>query len=128
MFQWRCKNHCANCSDFDELRDIISDVKIKNNRSLRKIPELMLQTYAFVYQRLMDFLQGKFYYETLTMTSFFESIHIIINVKIHLHHLLVTGKIYSYAHDFFNIKVRENQNQFSCIALNFLGFDMFFSN
>ena len=28
-----------------------------------------------------------------------------------------------YAHDFCNIKVRENQNQFSCIARNF--FDMF---
>ena len=29
-----------------------------------------------------------------------------------------------YAHDFCNIKVRKNQNQFSCIAHNF--FDMFF--
>ena len=44
----------------------------------------MLQIY--VYQRLMDFLQGKFDYETLATLKFFESIHKIINVKIHLHH------------------------------------------
>ena len=38
--------------------------------------------------------------------------------------MCATGKIIVYAHDFCNIKVRENQNQFSCIAHNF--FDMFF--
>ena len=31
-----------------------------------------------------------------------------------------------YAHDFCNMKVRENQNQFPCIAHSFFGFDMFF--
>ena len=84
-----------------------------------KIPKFKLQTYAFVYQRLMDFPQGRFDYETLTTINFFESIHKIINVKIHLHHSHLTGSIYGYAHDFCNRKVRENQNQFSCIAHNF---------
>ena len=62
----------------------------------------------------------------LKTINFFESVHRIINVKIHLHHSHMTGKIISYAHYFCNMKVRENQNQFSCIAHNFSGFDMFF--
>ena len=74
----------------------------------------------------MDFPHGRFDYETLTTLNFFESVHRIINVKIHLHHSHVTGKIIGYAHDFCNVKVRVNQNQFSCIAHNFFGFGMFF--
>ena len=42
-------------SDFAELKDIIRIVKTKNNRSKCKIPKFALQTYVFVYQRLMDF-------------------------------------------------------------------------
>ena len=61
----------------------------------------------------MDFLHERLDYETLTTLNFFESIHEIINVKIHLNHLHVTGKIIGYAHDFCNMKVRENQNQSS---------------
>ena len=38
----------------------------------------------------------------------------------------MTGGIYGYAHDFCNMKVRENQSQSSCIAHNFFGFGMFF--
>ena len=38
----------------------------------------------------------------------------------------MTGKIFGFAHDFRNRKVRENQNQFFCITHNFFGFDMFF--
>ena len=121
-----CRNCCADCSDFNEIKDLIKDVKIKNNRSGSKIPKLKLQTYAFVYQRLMNFPQGRFDSETLTTINFFESVQRIINVKIHFHHLHVTGKIIGYAHDFCNMKVRENQNQFSCIAHNLFGFDMFF--
>ena len=60
------------------------------------------------------------------MINFFKSVHRIINVKIHFYNLHVTGKIIGYAHDFCNMKVRENQNQFSCIAHNFFRFDMFF--
>ena len=69
----------------------------------------------------MDFPHGRFDYETLTTLS----LHRIINVKTYLHHSHVTGKIIGYAHDFCNMKIRENQNQFSCIVHNFFGFDMF---
>ena len=74
----------------------------------------------------MDFPHGRLDYETLTTLNFFENVHEIINVKIHLHHLHVTGKIIAYAHDFCNMKVRENQNQSSCIGHSFFGFDRFF--
>ena len=121
-----CRNCCAACSDFNEIKDLISDVKIKNNRIGSKISKFRLQTYAFVYQRLKDFPQGRFDYVTVTKINFFESVHRIINVKIHLHNLHVTGKIIRYTDDFCNMKVRENQNQFSCIAHNFFGLDMFF--
>ena len=43
-------NHCADCSDFAELKDVILDAIIKNNRSRCKIPKFTLQIYAFVYQ------------------------------------------------------------------------------
>ena len=82
--------------------------------------------YAFVYQRLIDFLQGRFDYETTATMIFFENVHRIINVKIHLHLSHVTSKIIGYSHDFSNMKVRENQNLLSCIAHNVFAFDMFF--
>ena len=85
----------------------------------------MLQVYAFVYQRLMDFPQRRFDYETLTTNELFDSVHIIINFKIHLHHSHTTGKIFGYARDFCNAKVRENKDILTCIAHNFFGFDNF---
>ena len=60
----------------------------------------------------------------MTTINFFEGVHGLINVKIHLHHSQVTGRIYGYAHGLCNMKVRENQSQFSYIAHNFFGFDM----
>ena len=84
-------------------------MKIKNKRN-KKISKFTLQTYVFVYQKLLDFPQGKFDYETVTTLNFFESVYRIINVKILLHHSHVTGKIIGYAHDFCNMKERENQN------------------
>ena len=65
-------------------------------------------------------------FETLTMLNLFDYFHRIINVKIHLHHSHVPGKIHGYVHNFCNMQVRENsQMQFSCIAHNVFGFDMF---
>ena len=44
----------------------------------------------------MDFPYGRFDYETLTTINLVESIHKIINVKIHFYHSHVTGKIIGY--------------------------------
>ena len=91
-----------------------------------KIPKFTLQAYSFVYQRLLDVQHRRYDYETLTINELFDSFHKIINVKIHLHHFHITGKIIGYAHDFCNAKVRENKEVITCIAHNFFGFDMYF--
>ena len=90
-----------------------------------KIVKFTLQIYAFFYQRLMDFPEGRFNYETLKTLHVFESIHRIIDVKIYLHNSHVTGRIYGYPHDFCNMRVRENQSQFSFIAHKFFSFSIF---
>ena len=74
----------------------------------------------------MNFPPSNFTCQSLTTYIFFENISKFVNVKVHLHHSHVTGKIYGYVHDFWNWKVRENQLGFSCIAHNFFGFDFFF--
>ena len=74
----------------------------------------------------MKFPQNKFEFETVATNDLFENIHKIINVKVHLHHSHVTGEVIGYAHDFCNLKVRENKDVISCIAHNFFGFDIYF--
>ena len=74
----------------------------------------------------MDFPCVQFDFDVLTTQDLFESVHTGVSVKLNLHHSHVTGKILGYAHNFCNMKVRENQNQFFCIVHKFFGFDMFF--
>ena len=62
----------------------------------------------------------------LKIKKLFYSVHKIINVKTHLHHSHTTGKIIVYAHDFCNVKVRENKDVLTCVAHNFFGLDMYF--
>ena len=120
-----CRDNCADCSDFDELKEMIGSVKAKNNPGF-KVSKFTLQISVFVYQKLMDFPSGRFDFDALTTQNLFESVHRVVNVKIYLHRSHVTGKILGYARDFCNMKVREKQNQFSCIPHNYFGFDMFF--
>ena len=120
-----CRDDCADCLDFNEIKETIESVKVKSDRGF-KISKVTLQIYAFVYQKLVDFPSGWFDYDALTTQDLFESVHRVVNVKIYLHHSHITGEILGYAHDLCNMKVRENQNQFSCIAHNFFEFDMFF--
>ena len=113
-----CIELCADCSDFAEMKEWVLDVLIKNKQG-SKIQKFMLQVYAFVYQRLMDFSQRRFDYETLTANELFNSVHKIINVKTHLHHSHTTGRIIGFAHNFCNAKVTENKDILTCIAHNF---------
>ena len=108
------------------MKEAIKDITIKNKQG-SKISKFVLQIYAFVYQRIMDFPRGCFDYETLTTNDLFDSVHKIINVKTHLHHSHITGNIIGYADDFCNAKVRENKDMLTFIAHNFFHFDMFFS-
>ena len=118
-------DHCVDCNDFLELKERISGVEVKSKQK-SKIPKFTLQLYAFIYQKLMCFPLTKFECETITTKDLFVDVHKIVNVKIHLHHSHVTGKIIGYVHDFCNWQVRENYDVVSCIAHNFFKFDMFF--
>ena len=120
-----CSELCKDCENFLEIKERISAVEIKNTPQ-SKISKSTLQLYAFVYQRIMDFPQGKFDYKTVTTNDLFIYFHKIINVKIHLHHSHVAGKILGYAHDFCNEKVSENKDIFYCITHSFFGFDIYF--
>ena len=100
-----CLEFCSDCVDFIEIKERISDMDMKNNPR-PKISKRTLQLYAYFYQKIMDFLRGKFDYETLTIYELFVYVHRIISAKIHLHHSHVTGKILGYAQDFCNEKVR----------------------
>ena len=99
-----CIKKCEDCDDFNEMKEAIQDITIKNKQG-SKISKSVL--HAFVYQRIMDFPRGCFDYETLTTNDLFDSVHKIINVKTHLYHSHITGNIIGYAHDFCNAKLRD---------------------
>ena len=119
-----CYEYCKDCVDFTELKEKISGIDVKSKQK-SKIPKFTLQLYAFVYQKLMCFPTTKFECETLNTKDLFETVHKIVNVKIHLHHSHVTSEIIGYVHDFCNWQIRANE-VVSCIAHNFLKFDLFF--
>ena len=59
------RNNCSDCSDFEELKETIGSVEVKNNLGF-KISKFTLQIYVFVYQMLMDLPSGRFDFEALT--------------------------------------------------------------
>ena len=92
-----------------------------------KIPKFTLQIYSFLYDCLMDFPEVKFdEIKTVTTNAFMINLHRIINYKVHIHHLHVTGEIIGYAHYFCNWKIRENAISIPLIAHNFSGFDIYY--
>ena len=49
-----CIEKYEDCDDFNEMKEAIKDKTIKNKQG-SKISKIVLQIYAFVYQRIMDF-------------------------------------------------------------------------
>ena len=117
-----CIEKCEDCDDFNEMKEAIKDIPI-NNKQRSKILKFVLQIYAFIYQRTMDFPRGSFDYKTLTTNDSFDSVHKIINVETHLHHSHITWNIIGYAHNFCNAKVHKNEDMY---CSQFFHFDMFF--
>ena len=55
---------------------------------------------------------------------FFINVHLLITVKVHLHHSHITGKILGYAHDFCNtIVIKNTTPEIPLIAHYLFGFD-----
>ena len=101
-----------------------SEVQVKHYD--QKISKFSQQLYAFVYGHLIDFPKCDIAYEMVTTANFLRHVNRLIKAQIHLHHSHVTGEILGYTHDFCNWRLRENKTEFSCIAYNFFGFDMYF--
>ena len=111
----------------DSVTLLIEEIKViemKNTNT--KILKFTLQIYAFVYDIIMTFPTCTFIFETIKTHGFFENMYRLINFRVHIHRSHVTGKIFGYTHDFCNMKVRENQVEFLCIAHNYLNFDFDF--
>ena len=91
----------------DEIRSKIDKIQIKNlikeAVGSKKIPNVNLKLYAFVYDSLIDFpASSDITFDTITTNNFFKNVHKMIKVKVHIRHSLVTGKIFGYAHGFCN--------------------------
>ena len=115
--------HFDEIENFEELKELISNVKVKTRS---KIPKFKLQIYAFFYKEIMKFPNTLFESDAFTTNDLFDFVHKLINVKIHLHHSHITGEIKGYSHDFCNWVVKENRDVVSCIAHNFFKFDFYF--
>lgn len=101
--------------------------KLKSKHILKKILKFTLKFICFAYTRIMDFPNSDFLFNTFFLLFLcFEGWHCITTVKLHVHHSHAKGKIWIYAHDFCNQKVREIQKLFSCLSHNFFSFDFHF--
>ena len=54
-----CVEKCEDYDNFNEMKEAIKDITIKNKQG-SKISKFVLQIYAFVYQRIMNFPRGCF--------------------------------------------------------------------
>ena len=74
----------------------------------------------------MDFHQNKFEFKTVVTKEFFNNVKDLIYGGYVIRHSHLTGEIISYAHDFYNKKIRENNNLIPVFAHNLFIFDFFF--
>ena len=116
----------------DEITDIkntIAQTEIKNALSSTywKVQKFNLKIYTYVYHELIYFPRSDIGYETITTNKFFINVYRLINVKFHLHHSHITGKIFGYAYDFCNMAVIEKTTlDIPFIAHNLFAFDLYY--
>ena len=94
--------------EITDIKNIINQTEIKNSlqTTLGNVPKFNLKIYAYVYDQL---------------------VHRLIRSKYHLHHSHITGRIYGYAHDFYNTtQMERSTSKIPFIAHNFFGFDFFY--
>ena len=115
----------------DEIRSKIDKIQIKNlikeAVGSKKIQNVNLKLYAFVYDSFIDFpASSDITFDTITTNSFLENVHQMIKVKVHLDPSYVTVKLFANAHDFCNWRTCENKSEIPMIEHNLFGFNMFF--
>ena len=66
----------------DDLRKTIEEVEIKNLVKTT-IPKFDPQLYALVYDKLIDFPESDFVFDTITTDNFFRNVHRMLKVKVH---------------------------------------------
>ena len=90
--------------DAHEIKNTINWTEIKNalQTTHGQASKFNLKNYAYIYDELVCFPRSDIDYETITTNKFFINVHRLITGKFHLHHSHITGKIFSYAHDFCN--------------------------
>ena len=110
----------------DELKNRIMQTEIKNalETSFSKVSKFSLKMYAFAYDWLVYFSKSDIQYETFATNSIFFNVYRLIKMKVHLHHSHITGKIIGYAHNFCNVRVKENNIEIPVIAHNLFVFDL----
>ena len=79
----------------DDLRKTIEEVEIKNLVKTT-IPKFDPQLYPLVYDKLIDFPESDFVFDTITTDNFFRNIHRMLKVKVHLHHSHVMAMLMTF--------------------------------
>ena len=77
------RNNCADCSDFEELKEAIGSVEVKDNLGF-EISRFTLQIYVFVYQTLIYLPSARFDFEALTTQNLMESVHTVSSKEFYL--------------------------------------------
>ena len=115
--------------EISEIKNTINKTEIKNALSTThgNVPKFNLKIYAYVYDELVCFSKSDIDYEAITTNKFFTNVHQLIRGKFYLHQSHITGKIFGYAHDFFNTTLVEKSTpEIPFVAHNFFGFDLFY--
>ena len=109
-------------NNFDSFGDLFFEVSqcgVKNVRTCKKTKVDQLKLISYISQQIMDFpSQKKNEIKTFVSKKFFDSILNLIFRDVVLHHSHIDGKIFRYAHNFCNQKVKENRSAISVIAYN----------
>ena len=112
-----------------KIKNTIAQTEIKNalSSTFGKVTKFNLKIYAYVYDELVYFPYSDISYETFQTNKFFINVHLLITVKVHLHHSHITGKILGYAHDFCNtIVIKNTTPEIPLIAHYLFGFDLYY--
>ena len=117
---------CNVYDTFNSLREDIDKISVPKKPFSRKQELFRDKTIAFLYSNLISFCITDKVKGIPILNNFISNMSAVLNDTKCIHHLHITGDIYSYAHTFCNEKVRENYFKISVIAHNLFRFDFFF--